>query len=79
MIAVAEKPDTGNFDDQVRQPGLKWLQDHNVALDQPPPHPEANKMRASHFEDYLRGNVSAGYLERHSPLVWYEARRQGLL
>lgn len=30
MIAVAEKPDTGNFDDQVRQPGLKWLQDNHA-------------------------------------------------
>jgi uncharacterized protein (TIGR02646 family) len=199
MIPVAEKPEPGGFDNQVRQPGLKWLQDHNVALEQPPPYPaklppywrrtqrqlwtaydgvcaylciffewplgaqstdhfiaksrlagqayewsnyrlsclgmnraknrfddildpfeiaaetfllnlatgeirpnpqmpdavqalaqatierlklhdpETNTMRATHFEYYLRGDVSAGFLERSSPFVWYEARRQGLL
>jgi hypothetical protein len=41
--------------------------------------PETNTMRATHFEYYLRGDVSAGFLERSSPFVWYEARRQGLL
>jgi hypothetical protein len=37
MIPVAEKPEPDGFDDQVRQPGLKWLQDNNVTLDQPTP------------------------------------------
>ena len=199
MIPVAEKPEPAGFDDQVRQPGLKWLQDNRVALDQPPPDPaklptywrrtqrqlwtaydgvcaylciyfewrlgaqstdhfiaksrlagqvyewsnyrlsclgmnraknrfddildpfeiaaetfllnlatgeirpnpqmpddvqalaqatierlklhdpETNTMRATHFEYYLRGDVSAGFLQRYTPFVWYEARRQGLL
>jgi len=39
MIPVAEKPEPAVFDDQVRQPGLKWLQANSVALDQPPPDP----------------------------------------
>lgn len=41
--------------------------------------PETKKMRAGHYEDYCRGDVTAGYFERKSPFVWYEARRQGLL
>jgi uncharacterized protein (TIGR02646 family) len=199
MIPVAEKPEPGNFDDQVRQPGLKWLQDNRVALDQPPPDPaklptywretqkelwtaydgvcaylciffewplgaqstdhfiaksrfagqayewsnfrlsclgmnraknrfddildpfeiaaetfllnlatgeikpnpqlpqptrklaeatierlglskpDAAEMRARHFQDYLEHHVDEHHLKRHSPFVWYEARRQGLL
>ena len=199
MIPVTEKPEPRVFDDRVRRPGLKWLSDNKVALDQPPPKPadlppywrktqkklwdayegvcaylciyfewplgaqstdhfiaksrlagqayewknyrlsclgmnrvknrfddildpfdiaadtfvltlatgeinpnpelpndvqtlaeatierlklrdpETNRMRAAHFDDYLREEVSVGYLKRHSPFVWYEARRQGLL
>jgi len=41
--------------------------------------PEMNDMRARHFEDYLRADVSEAYLERHSPFVWYEAHRKNLL
>lgn len=41
--------------------------------------PETNRMRAERYGDYCRGDVSADYLARHSPFVWYEAQRQGLL
>jgi uncharacterized protein (TIGR02646 family) len=41
--------------------------------------PETNNMRARHYEDYRRGDVSGSHLRRHSPFVWYEAQRQGLL
>jgi uncharacterized protein (TIGR02646 family) len=41
--------------------------------------PETNDMRAKHFADYLSEQVTESYLARHSPFVWYEARRQGLL
>lgn len=40
---------------------------------------EVNRMRAERYGDYRSGDVSANYLERHSPFVWYEAKRQGLL
>jgi len=39
---------------------------------------EMNEMRARHYEEYLKG-VPADHLRRHSPFVWYEAQRQGLL
>lgn len=41
--------------------------------------PETKRMRADHFEECQRGEVSLTYLQRISPFVWYEARRQGLL
>lgn len=41
--------------------------------------PETDAMRAAHYGDYLKGDVSRNYLRRHSPFVWHEARRQGLL
>lgn len=41
--------------------------------------PEVNEMRAQHFFEYLRQEISESYLARHSPFVWYEAGRQGLL
>lgn len=41
--------------------------------------PATNRMRAEHFDAYCRGDVTAAYLQRHSPFVWYEAQRQGLL
>ena len=41
--------------------------------------PENNAMRAKHYEDYLRHDVSAKHLREQSPFVWYEAKRQGLL
>ena len=41
--------------------------------------PETNDMRARHFADYLRKEVRESFLARHSPFVWYEAKRQGLL
>ena len=40
---------------------------------------ETNDMRAEHFANYLRKEVAEPYLARHSPFVWYEAKRQGLL
>ena len=41
--------------------------------------PEINEMRAKHFSNCLSKDVSESYLARHSPFVWYEAKRQGLL
>lgn len=41
--------------------------------------PITSNMRAQHFGDYCQGEVSEKYLKRHSPFVWYEAKRQGLL
>lgn len=41
--------------------------------------PETNRMRAEHYTLYSLGEVSAAYLQRISPFVWYEAQRQGLL
>lgn len=41
--------------------------------------PEMNNMRARHYEDLLRDDISATYLQSHSPFVWYEAQKQGLL
>lgn len=35
--------------------------------------------REQHLDDYLTGEVSLRYLEKHSPFVAREARRQGLL
>ncbi len=40
---------------------------------------ECRAMRKAWFEDYVKGNISADYLRRKSPFVWYEANRQGLL
>ncbi|MDI9247118.1 hypothetical protein QMZ25_00810 [Stenotrophomonas sp. RS-48] len=37
------------------------------------------KMRATHFQDYCAGDISENFLRRHSPLVHFEAQRQGLL
>lgn len=41
--------------------------------------PETNAMRAAHYEDFLKGDINGSYLQKHSPFVWYEAQRQGLL
>jgi uncharacterized protein (TIGR02646 family) len=41
--------------------------------------PECNEMRAQHYEEYLRQDVSADYLKKKSPFVWHEANRQSLL
>ena len=41
--------------------------------------PEEKRMRARHYREYLQHDVSEAYLKRHSPFVWYEARRQNLL
>jgi hypothetical protein len=40
---------------------------------------ETKAMRASHVTEYLNGHVSADYLRRHSPFVWLELQRQGML
>lgn len=40
---------------------------------------ETKDMRAEHFANYLGKHVDEYYLARHSPFVWYEAKRQGLL
>ncbi|MGA2216505.1 MAG: hypothetical protein ABSG51_00360 [Terracidiphilus sp.] len=37
MIPVALQPEPADFDTQVRQPGLAWLNSHNVVMNGPPP------------------------------------------
>ncbi|MBI4323878.1 MAG: hypothetical protein HY674_01300 [Chloroflexi bacterium] len=41
--------------------------------------PECMKMRTDQYTDLLRQDVSPSWLERKSPFVSYEAKRQGLL
>ena len=41
--------------------------------------PEFRQTRASWFGDYVNRDISEHYLQTHSPFVWYEAQRQGLL
>jgi uncharacterized protein (TIGR02646 family) len=41
--------------------------------------PECKTMRTDHYTFFLNKDVSANWLERKSPFVWYEAKRQGLL
>jgi hypothetical protein len=36
-------------------------------------------MRARHYREYREKHWSVDYLRRHSPFVWHEAERQGLL
>ncbi|OQD49156.1 hypothetical protein BWZ29_12060 [Enterobacter cancerogenus] len=40
---------------------------------------DCRSLRSKHFDLYRTGDISANYLRRMSPLVWYEANRQGLL
>lgn len=40
---------------------------------------KCREVRARHFQDYISGDVSAAYLRRRSPFIWFEADRQGLL
>ena len=40
---------------------------------------EMRELRARRFTQYCVGQVNGEYLKRHSPLLWVEARRQGLL
>lgn len=57
----------------VREQALKTIE--RLGLDDP----EMDRMRAGHYTEFLQEDVSAGYLQRNSPFVWYEANRQGLL
>jgi hypothetical protein len=41
--------------------------------------PINREMRARHFQDYCRGDYTADFLRRRSPLVFLEAERQGLI
>jgi len=36
-------------------------------------------MRVRHFEEYMNKDCAESWLERYSPFVWTEAKRQGLL
>ncbi|WP_300670190.1 hypothetical protein [Desulfoluna sp.] len=40
--------------------------------------PDMRRMRSEHYDEYLRG-VPEWKLQKDSPFVWYEAKRQGLL
>ena len=51
-----------------------WATIRRLKLDAP----ETAKMRAEHYTDCLNG-VPEWYLKKHSPFVWHEANRQGLL
>ena len=37
------------------------------------------RLRARHFDFYISGEISANFLKKTSPFVWYETNRQGLL
>lgn len=37
------------------------------------------ELRARHYQDYIDRAYTAEFMERYSPFVWAEARRQGLL
>jgi uncharacterized protein (TIGR02646 family) len=39
--------------------------------------PECRALRAEYFTDYVKGDISAEYLERRCPFVWSEVVRQG--
>lgn len=41
--------------------------------------PDCRSLRMKWFTDYIGRHISADYLRRHSPFVWLEAERQGLL
>lgn len=40
---------------------------------------ECRQLRLRWWDEYLNDHIDADYLRRHSPFVWGEARRQGLL
>lgn len=46
-----------------------------LGLDEQP----CRKLRLRWFTDFADRQISVDYLRRHSPFVWYEASRQGLL
>ncbi|SUS06973.1 conserved hypothetical protein [uncultured Defluviicoccus sp.] len=37
------------------------------------------ELRARRYQDYCESNLPEDYLRRHSPFIWFEAGRQGLL
>lgn len=39
MIPVTPQPEPSDFDTKVRQPGLQWLSENSIPLDQAPPDP----------------------------------------
>lgn len=39
MIPIVPKPEPANFDKRVRKPGIIWLQNNGIVLDQAPPDP----------------------------------------
>ncbi len=41
--------------------------------------PGCREMRARHYQEYREGLYTSDFLKKHSPFVWYEANRQGLL
>lgn len=40
---------------------------------------ECRKIRVDHLDEFRNGHCDADWLRRWSPLVWHEARRQGVL
>jgi uncharacterized protein (TIGR02646 family) len=40
---------------------------------------QCRELRTTWYQEYLNRDISADYLKRKSPFVWYEASRQGLL
>ncbi|OSM02200.1 hypothetical protein [Magnetofaba australis] len=40
---------------------------------------DCRRMRVKHYDEYLSHKVSRPYFQEHSPFVYYEADRQGLL
>jgi uncharacterized protein (TIGR02646 family) len=37
MIPIVPQREPANFDTEVRQPGLRWLEEHGIAVNEPPP------------------------------------------
>ena len=37
------------------------------------------KIRSAYWDDFIKKEITAGYLKKKSPFVWLEANRQGLL
>ena len=72
LLSEEIRPNPEGPDDTVRR---AWASIDRLGLNDP----MMQEMRARHYQERDAGEVSEAYFKRHSPFVWYEARRQGLL
>jgi hypothetical protein len=93
MIPVVPKPEPADFGLKVRDRGMSWLEKNGLPAQGPLPEgskpkpywreciddPMHREMRARHFLWCKQGQIPPDFLERMSPFVYLEARRQGLL